>query len=578
MNWTDQSQSVYQVEVSSEAVAAPGVTPVSLKLRGELTLAAENAAPMTRLVANLRNLAVETSSGQTGHSAQLIEELQQPWGFELNQGRLERLHMRGSVSPFSTSIATTLAAALQYRVASGTSWTTEETDASGQYSVLYTLGASASHVTKTKKSYQGVRLPSVMPMASTMDLTPRIVSSSGALHIDQGRLMHVRLREELEVALTTVSPLRSRTDIELTQRSVEKSAGVSSWQQLLASTVPVTPGRAVTTSQPKPELDETRIGNYTFDTALSELQKDSAPSSHGHGADNLDANDSEQKLRERSRAFSAMVAILRSRPADIERAVTTIGSRSPACKPLLDALGSAGTPAAQQALAKLAQTAKLNLEVRKQAAFALTRTPHPTPDSVQVLMKNMDDKVLRSYAIYGLGTYARRLRELGEVALSNQASEALLTQLESSKESNRVDVLRGIANSGYAPALSRVRPLLLDADPSTRTAAAEALRLMPGPDVDFLIAAHMGADENQNVRLAALNAAGLREPNDQLVAAVVDTVENAPDSQSRGKAVRLIERWLPKRPELRGHLQRVAWSDSRDGVRKLAQAAVSPGK
>lgn len=579
MNWAEHTRAVYQLALTSEALVAPGAAPVTIKLNGELTLSAAGAAASVNLLANMHNVIVQGGNGHdTANAAQLTQELQEPWGFELNQGRLERLHQRGSASRFAVSIATTVAAAFQYRAerSPSTTWVAEETDASGRYNVLYALAASPGDLTKSKQNYLDVELPSAMPLANPVDLTPKIMASNGALHVEQGRLTHVRLHEELQIALTSTAPLKSKTDIELTQTQFGLDAKNDGWPQLLASTVSVTPGRALATDRREPQLDETRIGNYTFDSALTELQKENAVK-QPFAAQKPDASD-EQKLREQSRVFTAMTAILRSHPADIARAVAVIQRGSPASKSLLDALGSSRTPETQQALAQLAQNVKLAKDLRRQAAFALIRTPHPTPDSVQVLIKNIKDETLRPYAVYGLGTYARRLREVGEVPLSNQASEALLTQLSGSKESDRVDVLRGIANSGYAPALDRVRPLFLDPDPSIRAAAVGAIRLMPNPEVESLIAARLGADEKQSVRLAALDAAGLREPGDTLVTAVSDVAMNAPDSQSRARAVRLIEGWLPKRPELRKSLEQVAWSDSREGVRKLAQAGLAPEK
>jgi len=373
----------------------------------------------------------------------------------------------------------------------------------------------------------GVVLASAMPLANPVDLTPKVVASIGALHIEQGHLTHVKLHEALQIALTSTAPLESKTDIELTQTQFAQNAGEPGWQQLLAATVSMTPGRAMVAEHREPQLDEARIGNYTFETALSELQKDNAGKKPLAAGQKLDTANDEQKLREESRVFSAMAAILRSHADSVPRAVALIERGSTASKPLVDALGSAGTAQAQQALARLAQNAKLTKDIRREAAFALIRTPHPTPDSVQVLAKNIEDPLLRPYAVYGLGTYARRLREAGEVALSNQASETLLTQLAGAKGGDLVDVLHGIANSGYAPALARLRPMLLDADSSIRAAAVGALRQMPSAEVEPLIALRMVADEKQGVRLAALDAAAAREPSDRLVAAVSDAAEIA---------------------------------------------------
>jgi hypothetical protein len=99
-------------------------------------------------------------------------------------------------------------------------------------------------------------------------------------------------------------------------------------------------------------------------------------------------------------------------------------------------------------------------------------------------------------------------------------------------------------------------------------------RLMPNPEVDALLAAHMGADEKVNVRMAALDAAALRTPSRVLADAVGATAEAAPDTHSRVRAVRLAQRWLPQQPELRSALDHVASADQDQAVRKAALAAL----
>jgi hypothetical protein len=93
-------------------------------------LSATGAAPSINLLAHLQKLDVQGGNGHDiPNTGQLVQELQQAWGFELSQGRLERLHLSGAASRFTVSIATTVAPAFQYRPTDngGTSWTAEET-------------------------------------------------------------------------------------------------------------------------------------------------------------------------------------------------------------------------------------------------------------------------------------------------------------------------------------------------------------------------------------------------------------------------------------------------------------------
>jgi hypothetical protein len=137
-----------------------------------------------------------------------------------------------------------------------------------------------------------------------------------------------------------------------------------------------------------------------------------------------------------------------------------------------------------------------------------------------------------------------------------------------------VEILQGIANSGDGRAFERVRPLVEDTDEAIRAAAVDAIRLMPNPEVDAIVAARMAPTEKVPVRLEAIDAARLRGPREPLVTAVRGAALGASDSESRLKAVLVLQKWLPSRPDMRTTLEQVAQSDSREAVRRAAKAAL----
>jgi hypothetical protein len=267
--------------------------------------------------------------------------------------------------------------------------------------------------------------------------------------------------------------------------------------------------------------------------------------------------------------------VLRARPKDVPLALRAVRQGSPARRALLDALGSAGGAEAQAALVEEMQDGAAPEELRREAAFALIRTPNPTEPSVNALVRGLRDALVHSYAAHGLGTFARRLRESGQLALAQRAADALGTELAKTKDSSaRVEILRGIANSGDPRLFERVRPLADGEDESIRAAAVDAIRLMPHPDVDALVARHIAAEEKAGVRIEALEAVDLRGPNDTLASAVGAAALGAPDTQSRLKAVQVLGKWLPARPELRAVLERVVHADRNESVRQAARGAL----
>jgi HEAT repeat protein len=213
--------------------------------------------------------------------------------------------------------------------------------------------------------------------------------------------------------------------------------------------------------------------------------------------------------------------------------------------------------------------------IRLEAAFALVRTPRPTAPSLDALLAAVTDPLLHDYAVFGLGTFARRRREAGHGDDAGRAVARLIALLQASRSDNeRNDVLHGIANSGDARAFASVEAFLAASDDSIRAAAVDAVRLMPNPEVEGIIVARMAATEAPEVRLAAVDAATLRDPTTPLVHAVETVATDASDSRSRVRAVHLLGKWLAERAEIRPILERVARSDDTQAVRQAAEASL----
>lgn len=141
-------------------------------------------------------------------------------------------------------------------------------------------------------------------------------------------------------------------------------------------------------------------------------------------------------------------------------------------------------------------------------------------------------------------------------------------------DSEKINVLRGIANSGYDGALDVVRPYLSARNAAVRGAAVESLRLMQHGSVDALIVEQLEQAQESGVRLAALNAMKVREPSDVLSTGLARFARQTPDPYARLKAVELAARWLQKRSELRGVVEELADRDERPRIRHAARAAL----
>jgi hypothetical protein len=584
--WREHDSYIYQVKLASKARVALAAAPVGFELTGKLTLhprpSAGGMGGGMAFLATIEDADIHVDQGSTAKlPADLASQLAGPWGFELADGRAQSVRVRGGTNPFAVGIAMTLAAAFQHPtgpVGRG-AWQDEEADGTGRYQARYQPGAEPGTFTKAKLSYRARSLPAETQLM-TLNWSPVIVASNAELRFRGGDLVSLTSFDEIEISVTAVSRVHSTTTLALAL--VERgpggagAAGSEAWSQLLSSTraVPIggTPSpEGVGSARRAPAV----VTNVSFAKALADVERQnrarpgSSSSPMKGPATDLDT------ARTQLDSFRSLVAVLRGHPENVARAAPAIEGGSPAGKALLDALGSAGEADAQALLVKEISNRHLPAPLRREAAFALTRTARPTAASVSALGAGLGDPLLHRYAVYGLGTFARVLRRSGDAALAGQAVGTLMAELAHAKPGlERVDLLRGIANSGDARALPSVKPLLDDQDDSTRAAAVDAIRLMPNPEVDALLAKHLSPDEGDGVRNEALEAAKLRAPSDALAMAVAVVATDAHDTRSRMKAVRIMEQWLPARPELRTVLEHLARNNKNDEVSQAAKAVL----
>ena len=207
--------------------------------------------------------------------------------------------------------------------------------------------------------------------------------------------------------------------------------------------------------------------------------------------------------------------------------------------------------------------------------LAIDRTKLANERSVETLLGFVDHQTIGITALYGLGTVARHLRESGKSDRSDAISEMLLKRLKRAKSSSeRVHVLRAIANAGYISSVNDIVPFLSSEDASVRGAAVQSLRLMKHPRVDLLIAHQLEKENSRRARLDALSAAKVRKPSKVLSDAVIHVATTAADSQSRMKAVQLMINWMVALPDLRTTLAHIAEADENLTIQGAAEAAV----
>jgi hypothetical protein len=109
-----------------------------------------------------------------------------------------------------------------------------------------------------------------------------------------------------------------------------------------------------------------------------------------------------------------------------------------------------------------------------------------------------------------------------------------------------------------------------------RAAAARALRLAPGAEVDRLLSATITSDRNPGVRASAILAAGFRRPlGSQLGEALLRAASADPVDYVRGDAITLLRRNPDASPRLAETLAKIAQTDAKPDIRRLAGEALT---
>jgi hypothetical protein len=494
--------------------------------------------------------------------------------FELRAGLLRDMRVPKGASPLVVNTFRTIASGLQVaRSASDRpDYVATEYDSTGKYRAAYRVDAGGA-VQKQKLAYVELLGAPATGTASSLRIVPRIQRADGQLTLSaDGRPQQVSWHEELLLD-GAQTPVASTTVLSLSGGGSEPSAATgpdATYASMFVLPVSEAYGKV------SPEaLDGSRIAGLTFEKAVSRLEelarKTPTPSGDAEPSDPKAAGSVEE-----SQLFIGLSAILRQQPATVPAVVQKIRAKSPASSLLVDALGSASSPAAQDALIELLNAPSTPAAQKNQITKVLGRVSVPTERSVAALKQQLVKDPWSRKALFGLGTFSRRLRDAGEVERSAEVGDFLVKKLEAATTpSALVTMLRAVANSGYADALPRVMPLLTDPREQIRVDAVRALQSMKAPQVDDLIVARLEGDAANAVRLSAIQAAQVRVPTDVLVQGITRAATTTPDPHVRYRAVEVMLQWLGQRPDLREALVRQSTSDQEPKIRERITGALA---
>ena len=137
-------------------------------------------------------------------------------------------------------------------------------------------------------------------------------------------------------------------------------------------------------------------------------------------------------------------------------------------------------------------------------------------------------------------------------------------------------LLAALGNSAGPSVTPVIENALRDTSAPVRAAAARALRLAAGSEVDSLLSAVITGDHDPGVRAAAIFAVSFRHPIGSVLGeALVRAAKADPVEYVRSGAVTLLRQNPDAFARIAETLEWIAEHDSKPGVRRLAQEALT---
>jgi hypothetical protein len=502
------------------------------------------------------------SEGRTRETEAEFQEteaaLAEPYFFTYDgRGALVETRVPPRTPQLATTISRSLSAYLQFVVSPdrGDAWTTTEKDTSGSYEARYRR--AEADATYERKKLRYVAAPSGGLGSTKVEVVAadtKYVSPPGGLP------KVIDVREHLRTTHPTLPSFESRTTVRLELRGQE--VDLSKAVAFLRRASVLTP--VAVDVQPK-------MSGYSADTDRQRIKGRSFHDLRDQLTTIMKKRPEEQTDEDRraqSESFGALAALLRRDPEAVRTALDWILARRDATGTLLDALGAAGTPEAQRALATVVGTGTFPKVERKAALTALGFVDRPTAETIAKIEALQNHPELGRQAKLSLGTCANRLK--GEDPdLARRALDVLAEGLKAEKTDAVMDYLAALGNAGMREEIPHVQPFIAHPLAPYREFAVDALRLVPGDDVDEMLLARLKSDTSAAVRATAARSLRDREAGPKVIAALDAAARTEKDVEARFSVLKTVTVFVDRAPKL---AETLAWVGEHDPDPQLRAA------
>jgi hypothetical protein len=478
------------------------------------------------------------------------------------RGRVLAVHFDAAHDVTARRFVRSLLATTQFVAEEGPHWSTEETDTTGDFESEYRAEGSANAYTKTKRRYLRVSAPARVPPPAV----PRLRGHVAFTLFEDGHVKEAAGSDVVELTLsqdgrakgdTGTEPryVRAETRVALTSVGVDHpSLSLHDFQAVRASLRTERLSARAQAEPPAPSEDQRLVGNVKPDDLLKQLARETRPAA-------------------RDAVRARLAALFRLEPAEADRAARRVrqGEVGAALsEQVVQALGSAGTREAQRALASVLEEARVRPETQAHAAKVAARMERPTAELAEALGRAVDgarDEDVRNTAALAVGSVVKGLEPV-EPGRSRALLEQMLRRCHA-RTVGPVVCLRTLANAGAPEGLAYARSALLHPAPLVRGTATEALRTMPGAEVDGLLDQVLLGDPSARVRALAVAAISQRVAGPHL-RAVAMALRAESSEQVRLEVVRMLGGWKAVDEVAAALLRDAADNDASERVRRLA--------
>jgi HEAT repeat protein len=208
------------------------------------------------------------------------------------------------------------------------------------------------------------------------------------------------------------------------------------------------------------------------------------------------------------------------------------------------------------------------------ATASLGLAEKPTGDALTALreVSRESDPDLRSTAQLALGNAGKNFGQNNEPTSAKSVVEELKSALRSATSPEEQAVyLRALGNTASAEALPPIVEALKSPLLAVRQAAVEALRLIPDPGVDRIIAGVLSSDTEATIRRSAVFAMSFRDPG-VAVPVLGSTLRSEQSTGVRNDIIHVVGRFGLQTPGVREVLTWVTQNDPQQDLRNAAAA------